>query len=130
MTFEQRMLNRALVLLKKYGRPMILKRTFAGAYVPATGQTGADTVTEHNCYGFKQFITRTSANQFYGTSTLKETLIQKDDEMCFIAAKDLAIVPTFPLDRILIGGHEYSIMFTTPLSSGESDVLYVVQIRK
>lgn len=130
MSFDTRMINRAQHLLKKYGRSMILKRTVSGAYDPTTGGTAADTVTTYDCFGLIQYITRTSANQFYGTTTLKETLIQKDDEMCFIAAKGLAIVPKHPIDRLVVDSLEYNVMFTTTLKAGISDVIHVLQIRK
>lgn len=130
MNFQERMSNRAHYLLKKYGRAMSLKRTIPGTYDPNTGQTGTGTITDYPCFGLTQYITRTSANQFYGTSTLKESLIQKDDEMCFLEAKNLPIVPTHPTDRLVVGGIEYNVMFTTPLKAGSVDVLYVLQIRK
>lgn len=130
MTFTQRQINRAYYLLKKYGQDMTLTRTVAGTYNPDTSSIAAPTITTYACKGLTQFITRTSANQFYGTSTLQASLIQKDDEMCFIAAKGLAIAPTHPTDTLTISGKLYKIMFQTPLKSGGSDVMYVCQIRK
>jgi len=125
------MIDRASYLVKRYGTSMTLKRTIPGQYHPDTGTTDPDTVTTHPCFGLIQFITRTSANQFYGTTTLKETLIQKDDEMCFLSAKELDVVPKHPTDVLINeSGFEYNVIFVTPLKSGSSNVLYVMQIRK
>lgn len=136
MSFSNRMIDRADKLLRKYGRPMTLRRIQAGAYNPSTGQTAADTVTDYPCNGLIQFITRTSANQFYGTSTLQNSLIQKDDEMCFLSTKDritnqtLSVVPQHPTDLLIVGNKTYSIMFVTILESQGNDIVYVLQLRK
>lgn len=130
MSFDQRMANRSLALLKKYGASMILKRTLTGELDPATGKKALPVVTTYKCKGLVQFITRTSANQFYGTSTLQSTLIQKDDEMCFIAAQDLEITPQHPTDTLIVGDKTYNVMFCTPLKAASLDVMYVLQIRK
>jgi hypothetical protein len=130
MMFSERMIARARLLLKKYGRTVTLKRTISGAYDPSTGGTAADTVTTYSGFGLTQFITRTSANQFYGTSTLQQSLIQKDDEMCYLVLDNPTIFPKHPTDILIVGTTEYIVMFSTPLVSGADNVMYILQIRK
>ena len=160
MSFTQRMINRASFLLHKYGTPMTLKRTVSGEYHASTGKTDPDVITTFPCYGIIQFITRTSADQFYGTATLQDTLIQKNDKMCYLTlfkpdvartfnettqtwnytllewadlefwSQGLDITPSDVTDRLIVGSVEYNVMFVTPLESKDTDIMYVLQIRK
>ena len=135
MSFYVRMQKQGLKLLKKRGMPITLRRKQQGVYSPDTGTMGADTVTDYACQGYVANIDSAAANQFYSTSTLKESSIEKEDSMVVISAIKangiiLEIEPDQSKDFVIINGVEYDVIAIIPLAPAGIPVLYSMQVRR
>ena len=130
----------ATKLITKYGQGMTLTRTVKGAYNPDTGVTGADSIVVYDCIGFIQNIDSAAANQFYSTSTLQDTLIQKQDQMIMLSATLyrtdaptvplLDIAPTPTTDVITVGSVKYAIIANIPLEPSGVPIFHTIQVRR
>jgi len=133
--FYTKMNKVGLKLLKKRGMAITLRRTVQGAYDPTTGTTLTPTVTPYACQGFIASIDSEAANQFYSTSTLRETLIHKEDKMVVLSAllvdcTELGIKPDPITDALIINEVIYDIIASVPLEPSGEPVLFSLQVRK
>ena len=111
-------------LLGQYGKAMTLTRTVAGAYDPATGTTGAPTVTAVAVNGYLDGFSL----QGYGTA-FKEGLIQDGDQKASIPALGLSFDPA-PGDTLTIDGWPWTVIKAQPTWSGEQVAMWDLQVRK
>ncbi len=136
--FDIRMRLKGQTILRKRGVSMNLRREVQGAYNPATGTTAASTVANYTCIGFISNIDSAAANQFYSTSVLQNTLIEKEDRIVVLSAimqdslsnEVTNIEPDSVTDKITIGSVVYSIIAAIPLEPANIPVLYAVQVRR
>ena len=133
--FYAKMSKTGLRLLKKRGMEITLRRTEQGTYDPATGTNATSTVIEYACMGFLASIDSEAANQFYSTSTLRETLIRKEDKMVILSSllvdgELLGIKPSPITDALVVDGVVYDIVASIPLEPAGVPVLFSLQVRR
>lgn len=133
--FYAKMQKRALAILKKRGMAITLTREEPGAFDPVEGSALASTFQDYDCLGFITNIDSTAANQFYSTSTLKNTSIEKDDMLVVISAlspdgNQLGIVPNPATDVLTVKGSYYDVVAVMPLAPALVDVLFSLQVRR
>lgn len=129
-SFYQNIANRAYRAIKKRGVEMILRRTIPGTTNENTGEIGTPTVTDYVCYGLIQYFDSKASALMYGTNTLKDTLIHKEDQMILLAAANLDVVPNEVTDALIHGGVIYQVVNKLPLNPGGEMILYNVHVRK
>lgn len=119
--FYNRMADTALRLIARFGQPVTLRDTVKGVYDPATGKTGADTVTDRTAQGILL--------DFTGQEFQTNTLIKVGDKKLKIAAKGLSAPPSL-LSKVLVQGRTWSII--PPLKEinpAGTPLLYELQVR-
>lgn len=130
MSFYTGVANKAVLAIKKRGLKMILRRTLPASIDENTGIMGAPTITEHICYGLIQYFDSKASALMYGTNTLKDTLVRKEDQMILLTAAGLPVIPTEVIDALIYDGIIYSVVNTLPLKPAETAILYNVHVRK
>lgn len=98
-----------------------LVRTSDAAYDVKTGENLPGGVTSYP-------ITVTPPEPFQKRE-IDGTVIQKNDLKCYIAAKDIPVVPTPRTDTLTLGGIVYNIVRVEPISSGSLICLYGIHLR-
>ena len=134
-SFYDKLRNTGLRLLKKRGVAVTLRREQQGDYDPDTGTTATATVTDYACVGLISNIDSEAANQFYSTSTLRNSLIEKQDKMIILSAlllngETLSITPNPITDTLILKGVEYDVVAIVPLEPDGDAILYSIQVRK
>lgn len=121
MAFYDEMAVMALDLITEFGQQVTIRDTVKGTYDPATGKTGADTVTDRLAQGILL--------DFTGQEFQTNTLIKVGDKKLKIAARGLSAPPTL-LSKVLVQGRTWSII--PPLKEinpAGTPLLYELQVR-
>ena len=130
MSFYDNVSKRAARAIKKRGASMTLRRTIQGAIDANTGLTAASTTVDYSCYGIIQYFDTKASALMYGTSTLKDSLIKKEDQMILLQSDGLDIVPNEVTDSLIHGTTNYTIVNILTLQPGGEAILYNVHVRK
>ena len=130
MSFYTNIAGRAYRAIKKRGVAMTLRRTIQASINENTGEIGASTTTDYTCYGLIQYFDSKASALMYGTNTLKETLIRKEDQMIMLTMDNTDIVPTETIDALVYGGVTYSVVNVLTLKPGGIDIIHNVHVRK
>lgn len=130
MSFYGSVGNRAYNAIKKRGAAMTLRRTIPASIDPNTGALGTITTTDYACYGLIQYFDSKASQLMYGTNTLKDSLIRKEDQMIMLSAANLAVTPTEVTDALIFGGVTYTIVNVLTLKPGNIAVLHNVHVRR
>lgn len=130
MSFYDSVAKRAARAIKKRGASLTLRRTIQGVIDPDTGLTAASTTTDYPCYGIIQYFDAKASALMYGTSTLKDTLIKKEDQMILLYSDGLSVVPNEVTDVLIHGTTSYTIVNSFTLQPGGEAILYNVHVRK
>jgi hypothetical protein len=130
MSFYSRIADKAYSAFKKRGTAITLRRTAIGVIDENTGALSASVVSDYNGYGIVQYFDSKSSQLMYGTNTLKDTLIHKEDLMIMFGLENKAITPTEVIDALIIGGVTYNVVNALPLKPGNEAVFYNVHVRK
>lgn len=130
MSFYSLIAARAHNAIKKRGAPMVLRRTTPTTINPDTGELTSATTEDHVCYGIIQYFDSKASQLMYGTNTLKNTLIRKEDQMIMLSAANLAITPTEVIDALIFDGVTYTIVNLLTLKPGGQAVLHIIHVRK
>lgn len=109
---------------------MTLRRTIQGVIDPDTGLAQPSTATDYPCYGIIQYFDSKASALMYGTSTLKNTLIKKEDQMILLHADGLSVAPNDVTDVLIFGGNTYTIVNGLTLQPGGTAIIYNVHVRK
>lgn len=120
-TLDKPMGRVAKTLLKKFGRPAVLKRAGTATYDPATGRANAPTPTDIPCeIQFEDF----SESQHDGT------LVQVGDRKALVSRLRIAVEPAPDSDKLVEGGRVWRIVRIIGYSSGESEAAYALHVRR
>ena len=134
MGYYEKLQQTANKLVTKRGVAVILRRKAKGAHNPSAGTFSPDTETDHNSVGLIMAMDSTAANQFYGTSTLKESSIKKTDKLILLSALDTDGVqlpePDATTDTLIIEGVTYDVVNVSPVEPGAIPLIHYVQVRK
>jgi len=130
MSFYGSVAKRAARAIKSRGASMTLRRTVNSGIDPNTGLPGTSTVTDYPCYGIIQYFDTKASQLMYGSSTLKDTLIKKEDQMILLYADGLGTAPNEVTDVLIFGGTTYTIVNGLALQPGGIPILYNVHVRK
>jgi hypothetical protein len=130
MSFYTNVAGRAYRAIKKRGAAMILRRTIAGTINPNTGLMDVETVTDYPCYGLIQYFDSKASALMYGTNTLKESLINAEDQMIMLAVLDSNIIPTQVTDALVLDSTTFTIVNLLTLKPGGEDIIHNVHVRK
>lgn len=130
MSFYGNVAGRAATAIRKRGAAMVLRRTLPGTIDPNTGAMGTPTVTDYPCYGLIQYFDSKASKLMYGTNTLKDTLIQKEDQMIMLSSEGLPIKPTQVTDALVFDNTVFTIVNLLTLKPGGVDIIHNVHVRK
>lgn len=130
MSFYSNVTNRAGSAIEKRGVSMTLRRTVKGTPDENTGIMGAATVTDYPCFGLIQYFDSKASALMYGTNTLKETLIHKEDQMIMLSAKGLTVTPIAVTDALIYSGITYNVVNVLTLKPGNIAIIHNVHVRK
>lgn len=130
MSFYDNVAKRAAKAIRKRGASMTLRRTIQGVIDPDTGLAQPSTATDYPCYGIIQYFDSKASALMYGTSTLKNTLIKKEDQMILLHADGLSVAPNDVTDVLIFGGNTYTIVNGLTLQPGGTAIIYNVHVRK
>lgn len=119
MSLASDLSSQVLTILTQFGRSVTLRHIVAGTYDPTTGTTTGDTSTDYvltgALVGYKDY-------EVNGTSVLA------GDRRCFLAAKNMTVVPNVG-DTVIVGTATYSVInFQTQELSG-TVLAYALQVR-
>lgn len=104
-------------LLKRYGAPMMLKRSEEGDYDPSTGSSSSVT-QEH---------VATGVMLEYAQRDVDGTLIQQGDQRVYLSP-GLVVTPETG-DTLSFNGSAFTIVASRPLAPASKVVLHDVQVR-
>ncbi len=104
-------------LLKRYGAPMVLKRTVEGDYDPSTGSS-SNVTQEH---------VTTGVMLEYAQRDVDGTLIQHGDQRVYLSP-DLVVTPVTG-DTLRFNGSFFTVVVSRPLAPAGKTVLHDVQVR-
>ena len=130
MGFYDNAARKAYAVIKKRGVAMVLRRTIPASINANTGVMGTTTVTDYNCFGLIQYFDSKASALMYGSTTLKDTLIKKEDQMIMLAAYGLPVNPQSTTDRLIFLGSTYTVVNVLPLQPGGVAIFHNVHVRK
>lgn len=123
-----RLADRVLLKLTKYGRKVTLRQVFVGGdYDPAT-QTASSVASVVDTVR-TALVTDQPSKRIgpqYGVNLKAGTLIQDGEKWVYLDAKG---APPKIQDRMVIGEVEYAIVDVQSISPGEIPVVYLVVLR-
>ncbi len=125
MSFDyQPFVERADVLIERFGQAMTLRRRVPGAYDETTGLTTADVTTEYAAKGMELVLTRSADN-----AVMDGTLVEENRRLVLLSAKGQAITPK-AADEIDIGGEAWTVLGATPVSPGGTALVHKLEIKR
>ncbi len=105
----------ALRLINKYGNDMTLNKVVKGTYNPATGKTGADSVTNISIKGTFELFT---------SDEIKGSILQGDIKVLLVTTE--TIDTSF---KLVFNGKSYSVIDIVPSIAQNLIIIYQLQVR-
>ena len=105
---------------------------FSGAtLVRTTGDSGYDVKTGEDLMpsGVTSYPIAVTPPEGFKRQEIDGSAVQKTDLRCYIAAKDVAVVPTPRTDTLTLGGTVYNIIRVQTIYSGNLPCLFELQLR-
>lgn len=130
MSFYDNVAKRTARAIAKRGASMTLRRTIGGGIDENTGLPQPSTTVDYPCYGIIQYFDSKASQLMYGTATLKNTLIKKDDQMVLLYADGLGTVPNDVTDVLIFNNTSYTVVNGLALQPGGIPILFNVHVRK
>ena len=125
MSFDyQPFVEKADVLIERFGQAMTLRRTLPGAYDETTGLTTADVTSEYAAKGLELVLTRSADN-----AVMDGTLVEENRRLVLLSAKGQAITPK-AADELDIGGEAWTVLGATPVSPGGTALVHKLEVKR
>jgi len=117
MTFYAKMAATALKLLKKFGKPVTLKRVTGSSVDPITGVVTAGTDAS---------VITTGLIKPYPDNMVDGTRILASDRELVLSAEHVPL----PSDKPLVNGENWAVVNITTISPTGTPVCYMIQVRR
>ncbi|WP_028467621.1 MULTISPECIES: hypothetical protein [Nisaea] len=106
-------------LITRYGAPMVLSKTEAASYDPATGNV-TGTPSDHPLLGIVESVSAA----FVGG------LMQNGDLLVTVAGEDLSGIRPAPGDLLRIDGAAHDVVNVTTIATGTEPLLFRLLVRR
>jgi hypothetical protein len=106
-------------LITRYGAPMVLSKTEAASYDPATGSV-TGTPSDHPLLGIVESVSAA----FVGG------LVQNGDLLVTVAGEDLSGIRPAPGDLLRIDGTAHDVVNVTTIATGTDPLLFRLLVRR
>jgi putative N-acetylmannosamine-6-phosphate epimerase len=121
--------NRVLTLIEKYGSAITLSYFSAGTYSPTEGSYTSSTYTNLGVSGIFDTVEGYNGRQTRPTDIITTILSEKIDAVAYIAASGITTPPTIA-DRITKMGERFEIVGKQQLRPAEISLLYTLFLRR
>jgi len=121
--------NRTLTLITKYGSSVTLSYFTAGTYSPTEGSYTTSTYTDLGVFALFDTVEGYNGRQTRPTDIITTILSEKIDAVAYIAASGITTPPTIA-DRITKMGERYEIVGKQQLRPAEVSLLFTLFLRR